>query len=281
MVTLGVALCAALLLAPRANALEAFDGRLQLHGFYENQTRVLSRNFDGTDDFDLSQWYHVLNLEFEFDVAPDGFGPFDIISAYARVEARFDCVWDRACHTFHSANMYGDRSRKLAKRASDARRNGFTGSQPDGHVRKRHGIPLEFLAAKFGSLQPAGVASTPFFAGGRRTPARIWNVPGIDTLFAQEGSNSILGDRDDPAAFVLSRFNDYKFGLRQVRGNVNGNGTQTLGPWLPKNFVDPLGALRDKPNPFRTGDLNPILPQVTYGDTFPFPPAAPASQLIS
>ena len=39
----------ALLATPSADAVEALDGRIQLHGFYENQTRVLSRNFDGTD----------------------------------------------------------------------------------------------------------------------------------------------------------------------------------------------------------------------------------------
>ncbi len=279
-----VAVCV-LLAAPSVQAIEA--GPLQIHGFYENQTRVISRNFDGTDDFDLTQWYQVLNLEMELDIAPDGWGPFDIISAYARVEARFDCVYDRACYVFPSANAFGDRAKKLPKRYSDGRRSGFTGSQFTGHVRKRHGISRDILPTKFGIPAPttpanlaAGLEQPGLFPGGRRKPASIFNVPGIDTLFGQEGANSILGDFDDPAPFVLSRFDDYKFGLRKVRGSVNGNGTQTLGPWLPKNFVDGTGALRDKPNPFRSGDLNPILPQVTYGDLLPGGPN-PSSQLIS
>ena len=33
------------------------------------------------DGIDLTQWYNILNVEIEVDIAPDGFGPFDLVSA--------------------------------------------------------------------------------------------------------------------------------------------------------------------------------------------------------
>jgi len=252
-----MAMAVAAVLAPAraSRAVEAFDGRFQLHGFYENQTRVIARNFSGADDWDLTQWYQVLNLEMELDIAPDGFGPFDLISAYARVEARYDCVWTRACRIFPNVDTYGDRARHLPKRLSDSRRAGFTGSQFTGDVRKRHGIPFNRLGIEFGV--PLDSLGNPFDAPrifNDRETLKIWNVPGIDTLFGVKGPDGIEGSSDDPAAFVLSEFLDFEFASRKVRGNQGGVGTQTLGPWLPKNFVDPIGALSNKPNPFSTLD---------------------------
>jgi len=252
-----VAAVAVLVPARASRAVEAFDGRFQLHGFYENQTRVIARNFSGADDWDLTQWYQVLNLEMELDIAPDGFGPFDLISAYARVEARYDCVWTRACRIFPNVDTYGDRTRHLPKRLSDSRRAGFTGSQFTGDVRKRHGIPFNRLGIEFGV--PLDSLGNPFDAPrifNDRETLKIWNVPGIDTLFGVNGPDGIEGSTDDPAAFVLSEFLDFEFASRKVRGNQGGVGTQTLGPWLPKNFVDPTGALANKPNPFSTLDTN-------------------------
>lgn len=264
----------ALLATPSADAVEALDGRIQLHGFYENQTRVLSRNFDGNDDFDLSQWYQVVNLEFEFDVAPDGFGPFSIISAYARLEARYDCVWDRACHIFPNVNTFGDRARHLPKRLIDARRSGSVDNSFNGHVRKRAGVPREFLGLIYANPPKGPVI------GNQRRPLDIFNVPGIDTLFGIAGPNGVLEPlgspgSDDPAPYVLERFLDFQFAARKVRGNAFGNGTQTLGPWLPKNFVDPIGALADRANPFNANDPNPVVlgPGGVGGLALPYGPA--------
>jgi hypothetical protein len=240
-------------IAPRAGAIEAWDGRLELHGYYENQTRVIARNFDGNDDWDLTQWYQILNLELELELAPDGWGPFDLVSAYARMEARYDCVWSRACHVFPSANTYGDRTRHLPKRLSDSRRTGYDDNQFTGHVRKLHDIPIDRLAYRFGVPPEGPVTFDP------RNTMKIWNAPSIDTLFGVAGSDQVLGTSDDPAPFILSRFLDYEFASRKVRGTVHGVGTQVLGPWLPKNFVDPTGPLADKPNPFSALDPNPVV----------------------
>ncbi|MFP8879091.1 MAG: hypothetical protein VCE43_06335, partial [Myxococcota bacterium] len=106
-----------LLLPSAAAALEAFDGRIQVHGFAEMQIRALDEKFE--QQLDLAQWYNVLNVELEFDILPDGWGPIDLLSAYVRLEGRFDCVYSRGCGMFSSANSYGDRARRLPDRLSD------------------------------------------------------------------------------------------------------------------------------------------------------------------
>src|SRR5690606_18690219 len=100
-------------LATPAAAFEYFDGRLQIHGFFENQIRLMSADFDVHQDLDLAQWYHVLSVEFEYDFAPDGWGPFDVLSAFVRLEARYDCVWTRACGMFPQADAWGNRATNL------------------------------------------------------------------------------------------------------------------------------------------------------------------------
>ena len=102
----------------RAEALEAFDGRIEAHGFVEIQVRGLDRSFE--EEFDLSQWYNVLNVEVELDILPDGWGPFDLLQAYIRGEARYDCIYSGGCGMFPSVNTYGNRSRDLPMRLRDA-----------------------------------------------------------------------------------------------------------------------------------------------------------------
>ncbi len=111
-------LAAILAVVPRADALEAFDGRIQAHGFGEMQIRMLNSQF--SEEADLSQWYNVFNLELEFDILPDGWGPFDLLQAYVRVEGRYDCVLNRLCGTSRSVNTYGDRAKRLPKRLRDS-----------------------------------------------------------------------------------------------------------------------------------------------------------------
>ncbi len=114
-----------LLLSSSAAALEAFDGRLQAHGFAEMQIRALDEKFE--QQLDLAQWYNVLNVELEFDILPDGWGPIDLLSAYVRVEGRYDCVYKRGCGMFSSADAYGDRAHRVPDRLADGEASDFGG----------------------------------------------------------------------------------------------------------------------------------------------------------
>ena len=129
-----------------ATALEFWDGRLAIHGFYGMQVRSIIESFQWQNNsWDLTQWYHVLNLEIEADIAPDGFGPFDVISAFGRVEVRYDCVWTRGCGIFSSADTYGDRSKRLPERLLRGRSSGYTLAHFNGdqrRYRQLHRLPL-------------------------------------------------------------------------------------------------------------------------------------------
>ena len=115
---LGVA-AALLLVATSASAFEALNGRVQAHGFFESQMRALSADY--SEDWDVAQWYQVFNLELELDILPDGMGPIDLLSGFIRAEVRYDCVYSRGCGMFRSMNAYGDRSKSLPRRLSNAR----------------------------------------------------------------------------------------------------------------------------------------------------------------
>ncbi len=248
-------LCAlvAIFASANATAFEFFDGKVQIHGYAEMQMRSIANDFETSDGWDLTQWYNILNVEIEWDVAEDGWGPFDYISAFARIEARYDCVWTRGCGMINNANAFGDRATHLPRRLSSSRRAGWTGGNlKTGDVRRRHRIALpdnDFTSR-----------DTP--VGDRHRPGLIWNVAGIEGFFNVTGPDAILGNNNDPALYTFAPFLDpgseFMFASRKIPGTADGSGTQMLGPWLPKNKIDPIGSLRDRVNPFRPGDVHPI-----------------------
>ncbi len=250
----GLAAAAAVVLAAAspARAIEALDGQIQLHGFYEAQIRAIANDMDMSDDLDLTQWYNVLNLELEVDFAPNGLGPIDALSMFARVEARFDCVWSRGCGMFHNVDAFGDRTRHLPKRLANAEHTGFHGEQFTGDVRPFHLIPLEEIDWPF--------LDRP--VGDPRRPLYIWHVPGVDTLFGVEGSDGVLGTPDDPAFYTFERFvkpgREYRWASREIKGEVNGMDNQFIGPWRPRDKIISNGALSDRANPFNPMDFNPV-----------------------
>ena len=222
---------------------------VEVHGAYELQLRGIARDFDFSDNLDLTQWYNVFALETEVDFAPGGFGPFNVLQGFLRVEARFDCVWTHSCGLFNSADAFGNRARKLPKRLNDGRRAGFlsTGTLFNGDTRQLAGLPRDKLDYVFR-----------FRPDGPREPSPLFDIEGIDTLFGSPGLDGILGNADDPAPFYFSRqLDECTFAFRHTNGSENGVGTQNL-VWNPDCTVRPIGALSNKPNPLRAGDRNPI-----------------------
>jgi hypothetical protein len=85
------------------------DEMFTIGGYAELQLRALSDNFD-VNDWYLSQWAFILNVEPEWNIAPEGWGPFDSISAFARIQVRYDCVWT-GCGLSNSWKRFGNRAR--------------------------------------------------------------------------------------------------------------------------------------------------------------------------
>ena len=284
--------------APSARAFEYFDGRLQVHGFFEQQVRALSNNFSASDDLDLAALQHVLNIETEYDFAPDGWGPFDVLSGFMRLEARYDCVWTRACGIFPSADAFGDRANRLPGVKSSGRESGYNGnmfigdrnsgpfnerrrtqrymefrSEPTVDGRAEAGQPLEFPIAALRQSRNS------------RKPARLDQLPGFTGLFVVRGVNQTFErGGDDPAFFVFSNQMNCKFGVRSFPGGAAGIGNQIIGPINPDCDAKQRGATAGKPNPFNSMDFTPLLTRDGDGvtpipDLPPFLPAFGSGEL--
>ena len=256
---------AALLAVPiSASAFDWLNGRLEVHGYYELQTRGIARDFDPSDDWDLTQLAHVLNLELELDLAPPRSDFLDAATLFTRVEVRYDCVWTHGCGLFPSANAFGDRPRKLPKRLNDGRRNGFVGGVFVGDLRHYRGEPLDTFSLR-----------DRFRPDDSRRPYGIDRTDAFYTVFTSPGPDQVLGTADDPSPFFFDRYfgrGECLFSSRATRGFTDGTGIQNLGPIDPACDVEPIAAFADKPNPFRAGDLNTLY-GVPGSNALPYRPA--------
>ncbi|CAG1000279.1 hypothetical protein MYXO_02958 [Myxococcaceae bacterium] len=261
-----------LALAPGARAFEYFDGRIQVHGYLEEQVRAISADFN--QQLDLTQWYNVLNIEMDVEIAPDGWGPFDSVGAFFIGEVRYDCVWTRACGISASSNNFGNRSTSLPTRlnqAVDPRMVGATNYQNPIVRQPSGGIVTQKIRPAFavgGDWDTAGtnvlpaVVDSEYYRGVNQTSpfdALIDTRVCVRFGGANCATAGAVGNIDYiPGRYTFANFLNYGFALRAVRGGVNGFGTQAM-PWDPKDNIDPQGTLADRANPFRPGDVNPVV----------------------
>jgi len=293
--TMTLAALATLAGARAATAFDFFDGKLQVHGDVEEQIRGLGKDLSVENNIDLAQWYNVLNIQADVNWAPNGWGPFDVLHSYIRVEARYDCVWTQACGIFPSANAFGNDPERLPGYKTDGRRNGWDGSVYTGDINSGPILPSSPGLAKYTgirlepvfdpripvTLQPGLVNNKPgYLPTNDRVPARIDQLPGFVGLFAISGPNGVFSasgppSGDDPAYFYFDDQRNCRFGVRQTNGGENGNGYQIIGPIDPRCRVEPIGALRFKPNPFNPMDKSLITGAGGRAEL----PGRPASQI--
>src|SRR5262245_11415479 len=86
-------------------------------------------DFNAKNKIDMYGWLQVLNIEAEAELAPDGWGPFDMVAAFSRVEVKYDCVWSHACGMFQSVDAFGNDPKNLPHRVQTGRRLGLAGNQ--------------------------------------------------------------------------------------------------------------------------------------------------------
>ena len=260
--TLALALGAAL----PASAIDLLDRSVQIHGFYEAQIRSLVRDYDITDGWDLAQWWNVFDVEFEWAAAPDGFGPFDNINVFGRLEVRYDCVWTRGCTMFNSANTYSDHIGKLPKRLSDARRSGYAGTNWTGDTRHYYDVPFTDVngTPNRERLRPSG----------EQTAQEFFQTP-IGAPFFGSGSYGLDGvpqtADDPPFLFFDQMFRSHcdEWSTRaRPNGSQNGRGNLDVLLLDPACNYETIAAAADKPNPFRAGDFSPLTGQ---GGALPLP----------
>jgi len=226
-------LAAALLLqvvaARGSGAADWLDGRVELHGHAESQARAMSEKFE--QELDLAQWYNVLNLELEADLLPRGVGTIDLLSAYVRVEGRYDAIYSEGFGLFHSIDTWGDRAHRLPKRLRDAEDQDHAGVTPTGEPDvRRH----------------SGEEPAPFAPDGERR-----GIPDYDIFFRQAGADNVHGTADDPGRYANAHLLAHRYALVATRGPQGQGPTNVLGPWLPKNRIVASALGVDRANPFR------------------------------
>ena len=222
----GLAVVARLLAANAAAAQELElvapgSERFRLGGYAELQLRGLSDGFD-VDEWYLSQWAWILNLEPEWDIAPEGWGPFDTISAFARIQVRYECVWS-GCGLANTWRHFGNRAREApAHNWADGLSERFEG-------------PIE--------LPTVGIPVRPLQDG----------LDLADITSAQHTARAL--ENGVPPEIVDAAFGpliDDVFTYKRVDGlGTNGIGdtiAPPLGPWRPESRIRPNGALALKPS---------------------------------
>jgi len=256
------ALTALSVLGSPAAAIEFWDDRIAIHGFYGMQVRSIANNFDYQDGWDLTQWYHILNLEIEADIAPDGIGPFDLISAFGRIEVRYDCVWTRGCGIFTSADTYGDRSKRLPKRLLDGRRTGYSLQAFNGDTRRfrQYTDPSQLSFNLRDIPEPS------------REPLQFGMIPGLENLSASTGPDGELGTEDDPFPYYTYRFmnpDDCKFGVQNMMGTAELVGIRNLPhtplPHTPGCEIIEKAPMANRANPMSSIDYSPVIGGVGSG----------------
>jgi len=237
---------------PRPSAaLEAFDGRVQVHGFYRKETRVLSKNFGPGNDWFLAQLAHTLNLEVEADILDRPIGPIDRISGFARIEVRFDCIWADGCGIFNSRKYFGDDSRSrdldlMIDQGGDATMlHAPTDVLTDGTGRTKTGV-----------LDIPGAVPSRAHKGNELIP--FFRAPSFDPLFdiageelASENLRRLFQGSLDVVPLIASK---------KIPGGFEER-TFTLGPFNRNAEVDSLGKLKNKPSSVIGLPFRPALPQ--------------------
>ncbi len=146
------------------------ERQLEIHGWYELRLRFVGDDLPA-NGVTFSQFQHVLNLEAELPLFPDGVGPFDLVLAYARFDAEYECIYDHGCGMFEHADAYGGEDGRDPESLPRNVRTGLNGIQFVGgtHLRRRTDLgeltpPYEVLnpgGRPRGPINPPGVSQNP------------------------------------------------------------------------------------------------------------------------
>ncbi|MCH2162858.1 MAG: hypothetical protein MK085_13440, partial [Phycisphaerales bacterium] len=238
----------------------------------------MSKNW--SDQFDVTQWYNVFNVELELDIAPDGFGPFDAVSAYVRAEVRFDCIYSRGCGIVEAINTYGNRSQDLPRRLNNAREmvaagtiNRFQQTATSIVVDSSDPTATDAtdVVTRTGQYAlpghkpvPIGKAG-PFAVLGQQAgvDGYLGDPPDLTSIYGDAAANILVAD--DPFPMLMGAFDDWRVtSVATKGGSSGGRPTEALTPWLPEDFTLPNGGLAGKVNPFDDSRASPQLQAQAY-----------------
>ncbi len=242
-------------------ATPSWRDRVDVHGHYEMRVVFGWEDFGGSDAWDLYAWQHVLAVEAEAQLAPAGFGPFSSITAVARAEVKFDCVYSHGCGLFRSANAFGRHPQKLPARLQDGRRVGSAGGQET--VDRRAYYFDDETRLDGAVLGSDGVRNADLPSGQRRATSVLFGPTLAELFGASVGADGVRGSfgvpGDDAGYYVLARERGCRAGSRRLReDSLRGYGNREL-LFNATCDMDPIGRLADRVNPFDAAELHPVL----------------------
>jgi hypothetical protein len=189
------------------------QGRFRINGSIEHQLRGLADDFDPSESY-LSQSALVLNLEPELDLVTEGWGPFDLVSAYSRIEARYDCVFN-GCGTIGTTRMFGDHAKRSpARNWADGQTLSYVG-----------GIDLRAVGKSVDHVQRNDLDLLPITAN-----------PGFQPYYD-------VGIEPETVSAAFGPTADDLFSWKRIDGPRSGIAVP-LGPWPYESNIRPNGALR-------------------------------------
>jgi hypothetical protein len=146
------------------------ERNLEVHGWYELRLRAIGDDLP-SNDVTFSQFRHVLNIETELPLFPDGVGPLDFMLAYARFQFGYECIYDHACGLVESADAYGGEGGRTPRSLPANVRRGVSGEQfvgATGLLRRTDARnltpPQEVLnpgGRPRGPINPSGISANP------------------------------------------------------------------------------------------------------------------------
>ena len=243
-------------------------------------------------------WLQVLNIEVESEIAPDGWGPFDMVAAFARVEVKYDCVWSHACGTLQSVNAFGNDPKNLPDRVQTGSRTGLAGSQVATSDRRPYWFAdrARLNGGLFADTQAGQRAAKSFaygstlvglFGASAGPDAQlggfgdIRNEGGLPGAFAYgpgmtDPTTGLPGD-DDAGVYLFQRTSRCQVGnWTQKSSSQVGFSNRELLWSIDDCKIDPLGYNREIANPFADqlnssfgGDVNPVLLSLNLDPTDP------------
>lgn len=246
-----------------AQAFEMLDGRFQAHGFFESQLSVLNEDFG--EDWDVAQWYQVLNVEIELDIIDETWMGIDLLSAFVRLEVRYNCIYTNGCGTFKSINAYGDKSQSLPRRLSNGNDFDEAGELFIGHGDRLSGETTDPVLLD----DLAGFRIISETEGQTIYQRTLNNETGQDRFLRPELGTSCISDDPQyfncfvgPTPFSLNfeDFREHKFTQLSTRTGAIAR----LGPWLPKNEIGAVATMANVPNPFDSAAVTEVLFQGYY-----------------
>jgi hypothetical protein len=282
-----------------AQAIEFWDERIQIHGFLETRMSFGYEDFNNKNEIDMYGWLQVLNVEAEAEIAPDGWGPFDMVAAFARVEVKYDCVWSHACGLLDSVDAFGNNPKNLPNRAQSGERLGIAGSQIIGDTRPYWFADRQRLNGGLFEDAKAGQRAAKSFVYGSTNVGLFGASAGPDTILGdfqdvrnEEGlpnafaygtgftdPTTMLPGDDDAGIYLFDRTSRCDVGnTRNKSSNLRGFSNRELIWGIDTCRIDPLGFNREIANPFADAvddplqafeamDVNPVLLAINLDPT--------------